>query len=105
MSFSLLLQDIYLGLAVRQVQGHLCYSSLIEFNSIQFKAKLKVFITNGYIIVDTSLSAMCVAFALFTSLLDLDKISLSSEDINGVFGIQRRPYLVIDHDDYTLCFY
>ena len=25
--------------------------------------------------------------------------------INGVFGTQRRPYLVIDHDDFTLCFY
>jgi hypothetical protein len=25
--------------------------------------------------------------------------------LNGVFGTQRRPYLVIDHDDFTLCFY
>jgi hypothetical protein len=22
--------------------------------------------------------------------------------VNGVFGTQRRPYLVIDHDDFTL---
>jgi hypothetical protein len=30
---------------------------------------------------------------------------LSGYVFNGVFGTQRRPYLVIDHDDFTLCFY
>jgi hypothetical protein len=47
-------------------------------------------------------------FTSFVAIEKRDKVGevfTIQQKINGVFGTQRRPYLVIDHDDFTLCFY